>query len=72
VLRPVIEAYLQGRAMTGQDVATMRAYLRQWMASPAWAGEGIAELRTDIDKLTSRAAIKAWLNRALDFGIDPL
>lgn len=71
VLRPAIEAYLSGEPMSGEHVAAMRAYLRQWMAGD-WRGEAVTELRRDIDGLTSREAVSSWLDRALDMGIDPL
>jgi hypothetical protein len=71
VLRPAIIAYFHG-CMNTQDVAAMRAYLRQWISAPVWHGDGIAELREGIDGLTSADAIRAWLNNAAICGIDPL
>lgn len=71
VLAPAVKAYLAGGAMTAGQIAAMRAYLRQWMRGPWW-GEDIDALRAGLDGLTSRAAIAAWLHRALDAGIDPL
>ena len=72
VLRPAVEAYLMHRTMTGDQVAAMRAYLRQWIASPAWQGERIEELRAAIDGLTNRKAIRDWIDIAADEGLDPL
>jgi hypothetical protein len=72
VLRPVVIAYLEGEPLTPRQVDTMRAYLRQWIASPAWQGPGIQELRDAIGGLTSRKAIEEWLDRADDVAIDPL
>jgi hypothetical protein len=72
VLRPAIEAYLHGREMTPEQIATMRAYLRQWIMAPAWMGEDIDELRRQLGGLTNRAAIDAWLDLAEQCGIDPL
>lgn len=71
-LRPAIMAYLLGARMTDKQVATMRAYLRQWINARVWRGTDIDELRQGIDALTSVDAIDAWLTRALDVGIDPL
>ena len=71
VLRPAIEAYLTGKPMTVEHVAAMRAYLRQWMQGD-WRGDGIKELRTRVDGLTSRQAIRDWLDLAEAEGIDPL
>ena len=70
VLRPVVEAYLQRQPMEPEQIATMRAYLRQWIMAPEWCG--VDDLRLDVDKLTDRAAIDDWLARADAVGIDPL
>lgn len=56
--------------MTDAQIAAMRAYLRQWIEAPHWAGAAL--LRRDVDSLTSRAAISDWLARAERLGIDPL
>ena len=54
------------------EIAAMRAYLRQWIMAPAWQGPAIDALRAGIDGLTSRQAIRRWLDLALDENIDPL
>jgi hypothetical protein len=72
VLRPAIMAYLAGGPMTAQHVAAMRAYLRQWIEAPGWAGPGIETLRRAIDGLTERAALSGWIEDAIEQGIDPL
>lgn len=72
VLRPAIEDYLHGRALTPADIAALRAYLRQWIFSPVWLGEEIGALREQIDGLTTREAIAAWLADVTALGIDPL
>ena len=72
VLRPAIEAYLHGEEMTGEQVAAMRAYLRQWIAAPAWRGPGVEFLRGEIDGITDRRKIRDWLAMAEEEGIDPL
>ena len=80
VLRPAVEAYLRLRDwgepgtpdMTPPQIAAMRAYLRQWIMAPAWRGPEVDELRASVHRLDSRAAIDAWLDRAIDAGIDPL
>ena len=59
--------------MTQEQIATMRAYLRQWIMAPwCWIGKPVEELRGRIDQLTSREAIDEWLWKALEVGIDPL
>jgi hypothetical protein len=73
VLRPAVEAYLNGATMTGEQIAAMRAYLRQWIMAPVWAAcPALDELRQRIEGLTFREAIDDWLNDALLEGIDPL
>ena len=73
VLRPAIEAYLcQDPILSAENIAAIRAYLRQWIASPVWRGPGVEHLRARVDGLTTRRAIDAWLTDALDAGIDPL
>jgi hypothetical protein len=70
-LRPAVEAYLFNRPMTGEQIAAMQAYLRQWMAGD-WIGEAVAALRLGVDGITTQAALRAWLTEASRAGIDPL
>jgi hypothetical protein len=72
VLRPVVEAYLRGEPMTPFQVAAMRAYLRQWIASPTYQGDDIDRLRRRVNGLLSREDISQWLDEAETEGIDPL
>lgn len=72
VLRPAVEAYLAGGPMTTLQIAAMRAYLRQWVAAPTFRGPEVDRLRRDIEGLTDRAAIRLWIARAVEEGIDPL
>lgn len=72
VLRPAIEAYLSGGPMTREQIAAMRAYLRQWIAAPCWRGREVRFLRRSIDDLTSLEGIRSWLAIAEHEGIDPL
>jgi len=72
VLRPAVEAYLNGEPMTKEQITAMRAYLRQWIWAPGWIGREVRFLRKAIDDLRSREAIASWLAIAGDAGIDPL
>lgn len=72
VLRPAVYAYLLDDPLTPEQVAAIRAYLRQWIAAPAWAGPEVQALRAGIDGLQGRREITAWLARAMEAGIDPL
>ncbi|HSR77787.1 MAG TPA: hypothetical protein VLN57_14495, partial [Xanthobacteraceae bacterium] len=49
-LRPAVEAYLKHERLTEANIAALRAYLRQWIAAPAWQGPGIEVLRADVDR----------------------
>lgn len=81
VLRPAVEAYLNRAPLTEEQIATLRAYLRQWIMAPTWdanphAGAPekavLAGLRAGIAGLTSREAISRWLSDAVGAGLDPL
>ena len=77
VLRPAVEAYLAGDVeLTELQIAALRAYCRQWMEGDYRGGDvtgpDVSELRAEVDGLTSRAAIAAWMRKALLAGIDPL
>lgn len=72
VLRPAVAAYLEGGSLSDSHIAALRAYFRQWIMRGDWLGSDIHRLRRDVDLLTSRKAISAWLDRALEHGIDPL
>ena len=72
LLRPAVEAYLNREPMTLFQIATMRAYLRQWIEAPTWQGAAVDRLRADVDGIFSREAITRWLMRAASAGIDPL
>jgi hypothetical protein len=72
VLRPVVMAYLQGKDLTQRQVATMRAYLRQWIKDPMWQGEEIDGLRQQVETIADKTDISVWIHKALEAGIDPL
>lgn len=81
VVRPAVEAYLHDEPMTAQQIAAMRAYLRQWIMSPLWDQNPHAttyhrawldQMRLRVGGLKDRAAIGRWLSDATDAGLDPL
>jgi hypothetical protein len=81
VLRPAVEAYLNGAPLTNEHIAALRAYFRQWISSPVWdqnpyadieERDGLACMRAGVDGLTTREAIEKWLDAAMDGGLDPL
>jgi hypothetical protein len=72
VLRPAIEAYLNGAKMTPEHIVAIRAYLRQWIEGPWQRGPNIDLLRATVGSLTTRKNIASWLELADREGIDPL
>lgn len=81
VLAAAVMKYLRDQAMTLRDIAVMRAYLRQWMASPVWdmnpshdqeSREELARLRRTVETIQTGKDVRRWLRVALDAGIDPL
>lgn len=70
-LAPVVRKYIEGGTLDGSEVAIMRAYLRQWMGG-VWSGPAAKQLRADVDRIFTHAELRAWLDRAVDEGIDPL
>jgi hypothetical protein len=71
VLRPVIDAYLRGHELTTHQVSSMRAYLRQWIQSPAWFGDN-SDLKRSVEAIQTVADIQAWVKAAVRRGMDPL
>lgn len=75
-------AFLEGGHETPDaDLALIRAYIVQWIDSPAWelnpmAGttweRELGELRLAARRIATVRALRAWLERAEEQGIDPL
>jgi hypothetical protein len=72
VLRPAVEAYLQGGEMTSTELMALQAYLKRSIMAPNWRGKGVEDLRERVEDLDTRKKLGAWLDDALDIGIDPL
>jgi len=73
VLKPAVMAYLDGVPLELAQIGALRAYFRQWVASPAWAPcPELDALRAGVDAITDRAGVDAWLSEAEDLGMDPL
>jgi hypothetical protein len=81
VLRPAVMAYLHDLVLSPEHIAAMRAYLRRWIGADVWDQNPyasdqdrawLAEMRADVDTLTTRAALSIWLRRATEAGLDPL
>jgi hypothetical protein len=72
VLEPVVRRYLEGAELELGELATMRAYLRQWIEAPGFRGPDVERLRTTLTTITSTTDLRRWMSEALDAGIDPL
>lgn len=75
-LRPVVIAYLGGDTMSTDNIACLRAYLRQWVSAPVWTkyiGDSLAlsVLRMSIDEVTTAEHLRCWIKVAVDAGLDP-
>jgi hypothetical protein len=80
-LRPVVESYLRGGMLDRTQLRIMRAYLRQWIESPAWdknphktedVRKYLTELRAGVSDIDSMERLEQWLISAVAAGIDPL
>ena len=80
-LRPAVEAYLSGEQLSPEQIATIRAYLRQWINAGVWdqnpnhtddSRGWLDDMRSCVDGLTSQEAIKTWIKIAITLGMDPL
>jgi hypothetical protein len=72
LVRPAVTAYLTGKPMTAKNIAAMRAYLKVWIFSPEFVGDGVEALRQTVDGLTNRTAIDGWLAMARREWISPV
>lgn len=87
-LRPVVQAYYDGKGLTTVSIALLRAYLVQWVDSPVWDlrpeqhtvasvvendyRTELKRLRRSVRKLQTAAEIREWLIAAGELGIEPL
>ena len=70
VLREAVKAYLERDELTGEEIAALRAYFRQWVGSPLFVGKDIEALRREVSGLMSRPAIEARYERRRRIGGD--
>lgn len=72
LLKPVVEKYLKGGHLEGEELVVMRAYLKQWIDAPWSDGDELEALRAQAAAIESHADVDTWLEAALWLGIDPL
>lgn len=81
-LAAAVRSYLDNPiAMTGREIALMRAYVSQWIQSPVWdlnpflterGRAQLADLRAGAGAITSALDLHAWICVAIAAGHDPL
>lgn len=73
-----VEQYLRApSAMTERDIVVMRAYLRQWIMSPAFDDPRFAGLRETVNAplswgMSAHIGLRNWIQRAIEIGAGPL
>ena len=73
VLEPVIVDYLDGKVLSPEQVALMRAYLWQWVKSPVWAANWeLDALRIHVAAAETDDDIHGCIGAAVKLGMDPL
>jgi hypothetical protein len=77
-LVPAMERFLRLDPLSERDITLIKAYLWQWIESPAWGqnasaagARALAELRADVGKLQTITHIHNWVRLATDWGMDP-
>ena len=71
VLQPAVWAFFADEPLSEEQIAALRAYIRQWIAASGFFGPEVEALRGRVDGLTSVEALKAWWHDAVDAGVDP-
>ena len=79
-LKPAVRAYLAGQRLDPFQIAIMRRYLAQWLASPVWRpgkpdAQGVtplARLRERADFISTNDDVREVIEAAVDLGADPL
>lgn len=80
-LASAVERYIRGGELSVRDLALIRAYLRQWVDSPAWdanpaatdlSNRRLTQLRGKVFNAATREQIDQCINMAVDMGMDPL
>jgi hypothetical protein len=77
-LAVAVMTYLRNDPLSPADIALLRSYLLQWIASPVWdqpaySREGalaLNQLRVDVRAIRSGEQLRTWLWMALEIGID--
>jgi hypothetical protein len=68
-LRPAIVVYLSREPLDDEQIALIRAYLKQWIEGDF---EDVEGLREAVDEIRDVPSLDRWLYRADQVGVDPL
>jgi SLT domain-containing protein len=72
-LKPAILGYLHGGDLDREEIALIKAYLKQWVDHPGWErGRNLTQLRRMVDHIDSREDISKAVWLAVSMGMDPL
>lgn len=72
-LKPAMQLYLTGRAITDRQLEVIKSYVAQWVNSPVWRGSAeLARLREDVAAVRNRADLTKAIDQAVEIGMDPL
>lgn len=73
VLKPVVHELLHGGDLDANEIRLMKAYLWQWVSSPAWAPSGMLEaLRLRVMMIQTTDDIHDAIRAAVNMEMDPL
>ena len=72
VLRPVVEAYLHGRALNDAEIGIMRKYLYQWVTLGDWREPSVPALTAAIADARTREDLNECIDNLVSLGMDPL
>lgn len=73
ILGPVVQVFLHGGILMGQEIVIMRSYLAQWVNSEAWApGDALEALRQRVAAIETHQDVKDAVVAAVALGMDPL
>ena len=72
-MKPVVLGYLEGKDLEPSQWSLLRAYLEQWVDAPVWMpSDSLERLRLDVRGLATRTQFDAWIELAMEIGMDPL
>ena len=67
--------FLSGDKLQPKNLERLKVYCSQWINASCWEAENrlaLERLREQILEVTNKKELDAWLDRALELGIDPL